>query len=189
MGHIKAAKKLKEKNGLPCVFVAIKPQSPTAKSPFSPRLTKALLDKVQQEFNDLIADVKIVDSGQIEDVVGALTPNYEPALWGTTERRLKDFALQLDYIKKRNIPIRLSSNLKLTELPVYVRSEDVIAAIKSSDFAEFKKLVPISVASEFFNLQKELGSKIDEATNSMQKIFESAEISIEIEDPKLKESD
>ena len=189
MGHIKAAKKLKEKNGLPCVFVAIKPQSPTSKSPFSPRLTKALLDKVQQEFNDLIVDVKIVDSGQIEDVVGALTPNYEPALWGTTERRLKDFALQLDYIKKRNIPIRLSSNLKLTELPVYVRSEDVIAAIKSSDFAEFKKLVPISVASEFFNLQKELGSKVEEAASPMQKIFESAEISIEIEDPKLKESD
>lgn len=189
IGHIKAAKKLKEKNGLPCVFVAIKPTKPNSKSPFSPNITKLMLEKVQQEFSDLIADTKMIDSGQIEDVVGALSSDYEPVLWGTTERRLNDFALQLDYIKKRNIPLRVSSKLKLTELPVFVRSEDVLAAIKSSDFAEFKKLVPLSISSEFFNLQKELTDKVDESVNAMQKIFESAEISIEIEDPKLKESD
>lgn len=188
LGHVKAAKKLKEKNGLPCVFIAIKPATPNAKSPFTPRLTKVLLEKVQQEFHQEIIDVKMIDSGQIEEVVGALVPEYEPVLWGTTERRVKDFALQLDYIKKRNIPIRLSANLKLIELPVFVRSEDVMSAIKSSDFAEFKKLVPTSVASEFFNLQKELSDKVNETT-SLQKIFESAEISVEIEDPKLREVD
>lgn len=189
LGHIRAAKKLKEKNGLPCVFIAIKSQKPNAKSPFSAKLTENMLNKVQQEFSDLVVDAKMIGSGQIEDVVSALSSNYEPLLWGTTERRLKDFAVQLDYIKKRNIPLRVSSNLQLIELPVFVRSEDVLDSIKSSDFAEFKKLVPTSVASEFFNLQKELVGQTNEQVDPIKSIFESAEISINIEDPKLMEKD
>lgn len=186
LGHIKAAKKLMEKNGLATVFVAIKSEKQTTKSPFSLRITREMLEKVQQEFNDVIADVKMIPSGQIEDVISALAPEYEPVLWGTTERRLNDFALQLDYIKKKNIPIRISSNLKLIEMPVFIKSEDVISAIKSSDFSEFRKLVPNSVAPEFFNLQKELENKSNESV-SIKNIFESAEVSVEITDPKLRE--
>ena len=78
-------------------------------------------------------------------------------LWGTTERRIKDHALQFDYIKKRDIPLRISDNFKLVELPSYVKSEEVLDTLKKSDFAGFKKLTPTSIESSFFNLQKELG--------------------------------
>ena len=149
-----------------------------------------MLEKVQQEYKDLIVDVKIIKGGQIEEVVGAILPNYEPALWGTSEKRVKDHALQMDYIKKRNVPLRLSSDFKMVELPSFVKSEEILAAIKESDFAKFKKNVPDSIASEFFNLQKELESTVNETKTSQtgfKSLFEDVQISAEIIDPKLKE--
>jgi hypothetical protein len=85
-----------------------------------------------------------------------ILPEYEPILWGTSGRRLNDYALQMDYIKKRNIPLRLSKEFKLIELPSYVSSKDAMDAITGSNYMEFKKLVPNSVAAQFFNIQKEL---------------------------------
>jgi hypothetical protein len=157
MGHIKAAKALKEKNGEKVVFVAIKGDEPNKKSPFSKTTTQSLLNRVQQEYPDLIAGVRIIKRGQIEEIIKAVRPEFEPMLWGTTERRIKDHALQFDYIKKRDIPLRISDNFKLVELPSYVKSEEVIDTLKKSDFAGFKKLTPTSIESSFFNLQKELG--------------------------------
>ena len=94
-----------------------------------------------------------------------LLPKYEPLLWGTSESRLKEYALQLDYIKRKKIPFRLSSDFKLVELPSFTKSEEIIKLIKDSNFLEFKKIVPTSIASEFFNLQKELETKLNESIN------------------------
>jgi hypothetical protein len=188
MGHIKAATKLKEKNGNPTVFVAIKPENPSKRSPFSVKETRVMLEKVQQEYPELIADVKMIASGQVEEILEVLQPEYSPVLWGTSERRLKDYVLQMDYIKKKNIPLRLAKDFKLVELPSFVKSEEAITIIKNSDFTEFKKIVPTSIASEFFNLQKELGSMIkEEAAPETQAspIFENEE-AVEV-DPKLRE--
>ncbi len=158
MGHIKAAKALKEKNKKPVVFVAIKEESSNKKSPFSLLSTRTMLNKVQQEYSDLIKDILIIPKGQITEIIKELRPKYEPILWGTSERRLRDYALQFDYIKKRDIPLRISKEFKLVELPSYIKSEDVIDLIKRSEFDEFKKVTPLSVSSEFFNLQKEIGT-------------------------------
>jgi hypothetical protein len=156
LGHIKAARALMKKNGLPVILVAIKGETKTKASPFSLLMTRTLLEKSQQEYSDVICDVKVIPNGQIEDVMKIILPEFEPILWGTSGRRLNDYALQMDYIKKRNVPLRLSKEFKLVELPVYVNSTDAIDSIINSNYMEFKKLVPGSVAAQFFNLQKEL---------------------------------
>ena len=161
MGHIKAAKALKEKNGNKIVFVVIKGATPTKKSPFSLETTQRILNKVQQEYPELIASAMIVPNGQITDIIKELRPQYEPILWGTTDRRVKDYAIQFDYIKKRDIPLRISKDFRLVELPSFVKSEDIINLIKSSNYEEFKKETPTSVSAEFFNLQKEVGKHTD----------------------------
>jgi hypothetical protein len=158
LGHIKAAEALKKKNGLPVILVAIKGETKTSASPFSVLMTRSLLEKTQQEYSNTICDVKIIPNGQIEEVMKVILPEFEPILWGTSGRRLNDYALQMDYIKKRNIPLRLSKEFKLIELPTYVNSSDAMEAIKTSNYLEFKKLVPESVAAQFFNLQKELNN-------------------------------
>jgi cytidyltransferase-like protein len=192
IGHIKAAQKLKDKNGKPVVFIAIKPDRQSKKSPFSLKQTRIMLEKVQQEYNDLIRDVRLIRGGQIEDVVRAIQPDYSPVLWGTSEKRVKDHALQMDYIKKRNVPLRLSSDFKMVELPSFIKSEDVVSSILASDFAKFKKEVPDSIASEFFNLQKELESQLSEqkaSSTGFKSLFEDLQVSAEIVDPKLREED
>ena len=156
LGHIKAAEALKKKNGHPVIFIAIKGDAKTKASPFSPSLTRIMLEKVQQELNKIICDVKVIPNGQIEEIMKVIMPEYEPILWGTTGRRLGDYALQMDYIKKRNIPLRLSKDFKLIELPSYAKSDDAMEAIKEDNFLKFKELVPSSIAGQFFNLKKEL---------------------------------
>lgn len=165
LGHIKAATALKEKNGNTTIFVAIKGAHQTKKSPFSLAMTQSMLNKVQQEYPELIANVIIVPNGQITDIIKELRPQYEPILWGTTDRRVKDYALQLDYIKKRDIPLRISKEFRLVELPSFVKSEDMIELIKNSNFEKFKTETPTSISAEFFNLQKEVGQhiKVNEA--------------------------
>ena len=192
LGHIKAAQKLKDKNGNHVIFVAIKSESLNKKSPFSLKETKSLLEKVKAEYPDLIKEVVIVSSGQVEEIIKSIPTKYSPILWGTSDRRIKDYALQLDYIKKKNIPLRLSSNYKLVELPTFIKSETVIKTITDSDFIGFKKLVPMSISSEFFNLQKELAEvneEKEEILPEVTQIFEREEVSIEVIDPKLKEED
>ena len=83
-------------------------------------------------------------------------PNFDPILWGATSRKMKDYVLQLDYIKKKDIPFRISSDFKLIEVPSYQKSADVISSIRNGDFNAFKEMVPKTISSEFFNLQKEL---------------------------------
>jgi hypothetical protein len=157
MGHIKSAEAMKAKNGKKTVFIAIKGDRQTKMSPFTAQTTMMLLNKVQQEYSSLIADVKMVPGGNLEEMIKILRPEYEPILWGTTSRRLKDYAIQLDYIRKRDIPLRISKEFKIVELPSFIKSEEVLDTMKHSNFAEYKKLVPDSIESDFFNLQKELG--------------------------------
>lgn len=189
MGHIKAAKKLKEQNNNKVILVVIKDKE-TKKSPFSLKNTKLMLEKVKKEYSDLIEGFEIISSGQIEEVLKTLQPKYKPTLWGTSETRLKDYVLQLDFIKKKSIPLRLDKDFKLVKLPTFVKSEDVIKLIKDSNLEKFKDAVPTSIVSLFFNLQEDLKKSMNEvAKPQFKSIFESKEIETEIVDPKLKEED
>jgi hypothetical protein len=176
LGHIKAAESL-NKNGNKTIFIAIKGDSTSKKSPFSLNTTKTLLNNVKNEYSKIIEDIKVIPNGQLEEIIKVLRPEYEPILWGTTDRRLKDYAIQLDYIKKRDIPLRISKDFKLVELPSFVKSEELIDLIKKSEYDAFRKLTPNSVASDFFNLQKEIGkvTSITEANHDIR-IIESGDI-------------
>jgi cytidyltransferase-like protein len=153
-GHIKAVEKLKEKNGLPCVLVAVIKKN--KRYPFSERSVRILLEKVQQANPELIREVKIVNASAIKKILSELRPQFDPILWGSTSRKIKDYVLQLDHIRKKDIPLRISDDFNLIEVPSYQKSEDVVNSIEAGDFNIFKGLVPISISSEFFNLQKEL---------------------------------
>jgi cytidyltransferase-like protein len=153
-GHIKSAEKLKEKNGLPCIFISVIKKN--KRYPFSERSVRIMLKKVQQNNTELIKDIQIVGSGSIRKILSELRPNYSPVLWGSTSNKIKDYVLQLDHVKKKDIPLRLDDDFKLIEVPSYQKSSDVIEAIESGDFNTFKTMVPSSIGSEFFNLQKEL---------------------------------
>lgn len=153
-GHIKAAEKLKDKNGLPCVLVSVIKKN--RRYPFSERSVRIMLKKVQQNNTELIKDIKIVGTGSIKKILSELRPKYSPVLWGSTSNKIKDYVLQLDHVKKKDIPLRLDDDFKLIEVPSYVKAADVITSIEDSDYNSFKELVPNSISSEFFNLQKEL---------------------------------
>jgi cytidyltransferase-like protein len=153
-GHIKAAEKLMAKNGNLVVLVAVVKKN--KRYPFSERSVRIMLEKVQQENPDLIKEVRIVDRDSINGILASLKPDFNPILWGSSHRKIKDYVLQLDHIKKKNVPIRLANEFKLIEIPSYHQSEDILMFIEKSDYASFKKVVPKSISSEFFNLQKEL---------------------------------
>jgi len=153
-GHIKAAEKLKEKNGLPCVLVAIVQKN--KRYPFSEKSVLIMLNKVQQSNSELFSDVRIVKVSTIKEILCELRPNFDPILWGSSARNIKDYVLQMDYIKKKDIPLRISDEFKLIEVPSYQKTDDVITSIENGDFNTFKDIVPGAISSEFFNLQKEL---------------------------------
>jgi cytidyltransferase-like protein len=156
-GHIKSIEALKEKNGKRAVLVAL--YSGNRKSPFSDKAIRVMLEKLQQEMTELIADVKVIGSNSIKDIMKELRPNYNPILWGTGEKRIKDHLLEYEYIKNRNVPLRVSEDFKLIQLPNYLDSQRVRDSIQSGDFNSFKDMVPKSIKSEFFNLKKELDRK------------------------------
>ena len=153
-GHLKAAKALKDKNGLGCIFVAIVKRN--RKYPFSEKSIRILLEKVQQAHPDLITEIRIVQADSIKKILGELRPEFDPVLWGSNTQKIKDYVLQLDHVKQKDIPLRISKDFKLIEVPKYQKTEDVLSAISDGDYGTFKNQVPNSIASEFFNLQKEL---------------------------------
>ena len=156
-GHLKAAEALKQKNGNPVVLVALRGQN--RRTPFSDRTTRILLEKAQQNFPEVIKDIKLIPSGSIKEIMREIRPQYNPILWGTGEKRLKDHALEFEYIKNRNVPLRISNDFKLVQLPNYLDSSRVIEAISGGDYNSSKGMVPDCIKSEFFNLKKELDSK------------------------------
>lgn len=153
-GHIKAAKALYDKNGLGSVLVAVLKKN--RKYPFSEKSIRILLKKAQQENPELIHDIRIVQADSINKILTELRPEFDPILWGSSTQKIKDYVLQLDHVKKKNIPLRISNEFKLVEIPKYHKSEDILSAISDGDYNLFKSLVPKSISSEFFNLQKEL---------------------------------
>lgn len=157
-GHIKSAESLKNKNGKKVVIVAVFDYN--RKNHISDRTIRILLEKAQQNMPDLIKDIKVVPSDSIKDIMGEILPQYSPVLWGSAEKKIKDYVLQLDYLKRRNVNLRISKDFKLVQLPNYLESKKVREMISSNDFNSFKESVPSCVKSEFFNLNKEISRNL-----------------------------
>lgn len=156
LGHIKAIEKLKSKNNLPVVLVSIVKDQPTKNSPFSEASIRKMLNNVEQEYGKLIEKAILLKKGSIDDVLGSLRPTYIPILWGTDSGKIDRYAIQLNYLKKRHPSIDLNKDFKLIEIPKYQSSSDIRKIIKDQNYAEFKRLVPKSISSDFYNLKKEI---------------------------------
>lgn len=152
--YIKSIKKLYDRNGLKTVLVC--QYKDKSSSPFSEKTIRVLLEKVQQEFPEMIEDIKVVDSISIQNIMSDIIPEYSPILWASNSQRIKDYVLQFDYIKRKNKLFRIDDDFKLIQLDNNIDSKDVIDTIKQENYTDFKKLVPKSIYSEFFNLRKEL---------------------------------
>ncbi len=153
-GYIKSIEKLYEKNGLKTVLVC--QYKKNSSNPFSEKTIRVLLEKAQQEFPDMIEDIKIVDSISIQNIMSEIVPEYSPILWASNKNRINDYALQFEYIKKKNNLFRIDSDFKLIKLDSTLDSNEILDIIDREQYSEFKKLVPKSIYSEFFNLCKEL---------------------------------
>ena len=85
-----------------------------------------------------------------------IVPDYSPILWASNKDRINDYALQFEYIKKKNNLFRIDDDFKLIKLDSSLNSSEILDIIDKEQYSEFKKLVPKSIYSEFFNLCKEL---------------------------------
>lgn len=171
--HIEYANQLKNKNNLPIVLICIKSEKTNNRSPFSIKSTENFLRKIKNEYSDLIEDFKIINSNELEAILKHLRPDYEIILLGTTENRIKDYSLQLDYIEQKRIPIKLSKEFTLVQFPnTYKNQEQILNSIKNSEYPLFKKLVPKSINSEFFKLKMELNPKLNDLNESFDQNIE-----------------
>tara|TARA_B100000963_G_scaffold349061_1_gene357569 strand:- start:46113 stop:48026 length:1914 start_codon:yes stop_codon:yes gene_type:complete len=156
LGHIKAAEKLKSKNNFPVVLIAVVKNEKNKNNPFSEASIKKMLNDVEQEYGSFIEKAIILKTGGIEEIIGSLKPSYVPILWGTNKNRLNRYAIQLGYLKKRDVSLDLNKDFKLVEIPKFQSSSEIRNIIKDEKYKEFKRLVPDSVVSNFYNLKKEI---------------------------------
>ena len=77
------------------------------------------------------------------------------------------YALQLNYLKKRHASIDINKDFKLVEIPKYQSNVEIRKLIKDQNYAEFKRLVPKSVASDFYNLKKEIDGLNESSLNKI----------------------
>lgn len=181
LGHIKAVEKLKSKNNLPTVLVAIVRNGQNSKRPFSEQIIQKMLNNVEQEYGDLIEKAILIKNGGVEDVIAALKPFYIPILWGTNKNILDKYAIQLGYLKKKDVSLDLNKDFQLVEIPKYQSGAEVRNVIKDENYAEFKNMVPKSIVPDFFNLKNEMnGINESELENikldsNINKINESSE--------------
>jgi hypothetical protein len=147
-GYIKSIDKLYEKNGLKTILIC--QYKKNSSNPFSESTVRVLLEKVQQEFSDMIEDIKLVDSISIQNIMSEIVPDYSPILWASNKDRINDYALQFEYIKKKNNLFRIDDDFKLIKLDSSLNSSEILDIIDKEQYSEFKKLVPKSIYSEFF---------------------------------------
>jgi hypothetical protein len=107
----------------------------------------------------------MVNNGNIESILRAIKPTYEPVSIAADPSRINDLALQLDLAKKRSRNLNIKRETRLIEVPVSNVSEEIFTAIKNRDFASFKESTPNTVHSEFYNLNKDLVESLNESIN------------------------
>jgi len=155
-GHLKMAKMLKEKNGLPSVAVVVYPgHNKSGKSPFSEETIKKYMAGVVRDEEDLV-DYLIVPRGLIgSSIVKLLAMGYKPQLIGAGEDRINDYTKQIEYVKKSEIGEQMQ-DLKLVQTPRTTSATKVREEIGDGDYAGFKKLVPRAVENLYDLLKSEV---------------------------------
>lgn len=164
-GHLKNAKILTEKNGLPTLFVCVHPGKSGKIFPFKKETINNALSKLTANGKPNIAGHVMVGDGNIESILKAIKPGFEPVSIAAEPSRIKDIALQLDLAKKRSRNLNIKRDTSLIEVPTSSIGESIMNSIKNRDFASFKEATPITIHSEFYNLNKDLMESLTESVN------------------------
>jgi hypothetical protein len=166
-GHIKFAQRLNEENGFPCVMICINDGSTSKTRPISRNTLDSCLKKITAQ-NPIFAGHKFVQDGEIESVLGAIKPEFEPVSLAATKSRVKDLAMQLELAKKRSRNLNFKKDFTLVEIPSPLNKEVIMDSIRSGNYASFKENTPSSIHSEFFNLNRDLLEKVNESAETAE---------------------
>lgn len=164
-GHIKNARILTEKNGLPTLLICIHPGKSSKIFPINKETLNNALAKVSASDKQNLAGHVMIGDGNIESVLKAIRPGFEPVSIAAEPSRIKDIALQLELAKKRSRNLNIKRNTKLIEVPTTNIGESIMNSIKTRDFAAFKEATPSTVHSEFYNFNKDLMESLNENIN------------------------
>lgn len=164
-GHIKSAKLLTEKTGVPTLLICIHPGKQTKRFPFKKETLGNSLSKLVASDPQNLAGHVIISDGNIESILKSIKPQYEPLSIAAEPSRIKDIALQLELAKKRSRNLNIKRDTKLIEIPADSISETLLKLIKEKNYGNYKEYTPSSVHSEFYNLNKDLMESLTESIN------------------------
>ena len=157
-GHLKMAKKLKEKNNLPSFVVVVYPgHKKSGKSPFDERIIKQYMEAVVKDNPEDLVDYMIVDRGLVGSIINKLVMmGLEPHLIAAGDDRKDYYEKQIEYIKRSDLIDNLPKDFGLEVTPRFTSATEVRDKLKSEDFASLKKLLPKSVLNLYTLLSAEM---------------------------------
>jgi len=158
-GHLKMAKVMKEKNGLPSIVSVVHPgHNKSGNSPFNEDLVSKYMESIVRNHGDLIQGFFIVKRGLLGVIYGTSKEHgYKVNLIGSGEDRIENYKKQSDYLKKAGGDF--PKEIEIFETPRSTSGTDVRKAIAEEDFLAFKKLVPQSVSSFYSSLVSAINGK------------------------------
>lgn len=168
-GHLKMAKKMKEKNGLDCYVAVVYPgHNRSGKSPFNQDTIIKYMSSVEQS-NKEIENYSIHNTGYLGNILEKLeSDGYAVELLGCGEDRIADYKKQMEYLRNSSSPDLINTDFEIYETPRSHSATDVRKSIEDSDFSKFKKMTPSGVAS----LYDLLGSSIRTSALTEEKLEE-----------------
>ena len=157
-GHLKMAKKLKEKNKLPSFVVVVYPgHDKSGKSPFNERVIKQYMEAVIRDNPDDLVDYIIVDRGLVGSIINKLVGmGLEPHLIAAGDDRKDYYEKQIEYIKRSDLIDNLPKDFGLEVTPRFTSATEVRDKLKNDNFAALKKLLPKSVLNLYTLLSTEI---------------------------------
>lgn len=165
-GHVRAAKKLFESNGFPCLFVCVHNGSTSKMKPISQPTLAACLGKIAAENPEFIAGHRMINDDDVRSLLTAAKPEFEPAVISGTKSRVRDIAMQMELAKKRSRDLNFKKDLKLIELPTNLTKNEIMDSIRNGDYEKFKSNAPVEIHSEFFNLNRDVSESLNESADA-----------------------
>lgn len=158
LGHLKMAKKLKEKNNLPSFVVVVYPgHNKSGKSPFNERIIKQYMEAVIKDNPNDLVDFIIVDRGLVGSIINKLVGmGLEPHLIASGDDRKDYYEKQIEYIKRSDLIDNLPKDFGLEVTPRFTSATEVRDKLKNEDFAALKKLLPKPVLNLYTLLSAEI---------------------------------
>lgn len=153
--HVGVAKMLLSKNGLKTVLVAVHEPVKDADSPLSSQTVRNCANALVTNNANLFEDVRYCKSDDMETIINALYPRYQPVGWASNRGRSRDYVLQYDYAKHKNIRYNLDGEFKIIQADISDSKRKVVDALSKGNLQEYKDLTPACMHARFFDIKKE----------------------------------